>query len=171
MFGIRDPPLSKNKSITERGGNTMKNDYKRNDFYIRKDSEGNKSYFMKIKGKYFEVSHDVFNVCFASYRKQLRDIKKDYDNRLISLDQELEDGSKIIDMIADAKDEFRFIRLNDEVKCILDIIENLSEEEKTLITNLLLKEKTEKELAKQLHVSQVTVHKRKNNILKKLRKK
>lgn len=164
MFGIRDPPLSKNKSITERG-NTMKND-----FYVRKDGDGNKSYFMKIKGKYFEVPHDVFNVCFASYRKQLRVIKKYYDNRLISLDQELEDGSKIIDMIADAKDEFRFIRLNDEVKCILDIIENLSEEEKTLITNLLLKEKTEKELAKQLHVSQVTVHKRKNNILKKLKK-
>ncbi len=148
----------------------MKNDYKRNDFYVRKDSGGNKSYFMKIQGKYFEVPHDVLNVCFASYRKQLRDIKKDHDNRLISLDQELEGGSKMIDMIADVEDKFKFVYLNDEVKNVLDIIENLSGEEKTLITNLLLKEKTEKELSKQLHVSQVAIHKRKNNILKKIRK-
>ncbi|MFR1297320.1 MAG: sporulation transcriptional regulator SpoIIID [Coprobacillus cateniformis] len=37
--------------------------------------------------------------------------------------------------------------------------------------HLLIQEKTERELAKQLHVSQSTIHKRKNNILKKLRKK
>ena len=76
----------------------------------------------------------------------------------------------MIDMIADVEDKFKFVHLNDEVKHVLDIIENLSGEEKTLITNLLLKEKTEKELSKQLHVSQVAIHKRKNNILKKIRK-
>ena len=54
---------------------------------------------------------------------------------------------------------------------VLNEIDKLSPDDKELITNLLVQEKTERELAKQLHVSQSTIHKRKNNILKKLRKK
>lgn len=58
-----------------------------------------------------------------------------------------------------------------KVSMVLNEIDKLSPDDKELITNLLVQEKTERELAKQLHVSQSTIHKRKNNILKKLRKK
>ena len=58
-----------------------------------------------------------------------------------------------------------------KLSMILDEINRLNINDKELITNLLIQEKTERELAKQLHVSQNAIHKRKNNILKKLRKK
>ena len=58
-----------------------------------------------------------------------------------------------------------------KVSMVLNEIDKLSPDDKELITNLLVQEKTERELAKQLHVSQSTIHKRENNILKKLRKK
>lgn len=58
-----------------------------------------------------------------------------------------------------------------KVSMVLNEIDKLSPDDKELITNHLVQEKTERELAKQLHVSQNAIHKRKNNILKKLRKK
>lgn len=54
---------------------------------------------------------------------------------------------------------------------ILDEINKLSTDDKELIINLLIQEKTERELAKQFNISQNAIHKRKHNILKKIRKK
>lgn len=147
----------------------MKNDYKRNDFYVKKDEQGNIYYFMRIQGTYVEVPHKVFNVCYASYKKQLRDIQKDIDNRLVSLDKEIDHGISFVDMIADDKDEYKQIKINDEVAVILRIINSLPEDEKNLITNLLLKEKTERELSRELHIPHSTLHKRKNKIVKKIK--
>lgn len=147
----------------------MKNDYKKNDFYVKKDESGNEHYFMRIHGTYIEVPHEVFNVCYASYKKQLRDIQKDIHYKLMSLDKELNDSVRYVDMVVEEVDQYEQIKINDEVALILHIINSLPEDEKNLITNLLLKEKTERELSKELNVSHSTIHKRKNNIIKKIK--
>lgn len=147
----------------------MKNDYKKNDFYVKKDESGNEYYFMRIHSTYIEVPHEVFNVCYASYKKQLRDIQKDIQYKLMSLDKELNDSVRYVDMVVDEVDQYEQIKINDEVALILHIINSLPEDEKNLITNLLLKEKTERELSKELNVPHSTIHKRKNNIIKKIK--
>ncbi|WP_349820347.1 sigma-70 family RNA polymerase sigma factor [Catenibacterium sp. RTP21428st1_D7_RTP21428_210409] len=148
----------------------MKNDYKKNDFYIKKDENGNKYYFMRIYGTYIEVPHEVFNVCYASYKTQLRDIQKDINYKLKSLDNEFNNNVRYVDMVVDEVDHYEQIKINDEVAVILHIIKSLPEDEKDLITNLLLKEKTERELSRELDVPYSTIHKRKNNIIKKIKK-
>ncbi len=147
----------------------MKNDYKKKDFYVKKDESGNEYYYMRINGTYIEVPHEVFNVCYASYKKQLRDIQKDIQYKLMSLDKELNDSVRYVDMVVDEVDQYEQIKINDEVALILHIINSLPEDEKNLITNLLLKEKTERELSKELNVPHSTIHKRKNNIIKKIK--
>lgn len=147
----------------------MKNDYKKNDFYVKKDENGNEYYFMRIQGIYIEVPHEVFNVCYASYKKQLRDIQKDIQYKLMSLDKELNDSVRYVDMVVDEVDQYEQTKINDEVALILHIINSLPKDEKNLITNLLLKEKTERELSKELNVPHSTIHKRKNNIIKKIK--
>lgn len=143
----------------------MKNDYKKKDFYVKKDGDGNVYYFMKINGTYLEVPHEVFNVCYASYKKQLRDIQKDIQYKLMSLDKELNDSVRYVDMVVDEVDHYEQIKINDEVAVILHIIKSLPEDEKDLITNLLLKEKTERELSRELDVPYSTIHKKKNNMI------
>ena len=147
----------------------MKNDYKKKDFYVKKDGDGNVYYFMKINGTYIEVAHEVFNVFYVSYKKQLRDIQKDINYKLMSLDNKLNDNMKYVDMIVDEVDHYEQIKINDEVDLILHIIDSLPEDEKNLITNLLLKEKTERELSRELDVPYSTIHKRKNKIKKKIK--
>ena len=92
----------------------MKNDYKKKDFYVKKDGDGNVYYFMKINGTYIEVAHEVFNVFYVSYKKQLRDIQKDINYKLMSLDNKLNDNMKYVDMIVDEVDHYEQIKINDE---------------------------------------------------------
>ena len=87
----------------------------------------------------------------------------------MSLDKELNDSVRYVDMVVEEVDQYEQIKINDEVALILHIINSLPEDEKNLITNLLLKEKTERELSKELNVSHSTIHKRKNNIIKKIK--
>ena len=98
----------------------------------------------------------------------MRDNIRDNQVKLMSLDSQVVDDITYLDVIADNKN----MNIESEYKLsmILDEINKLSIDDKELITNLLIKEKTERELAKQLNVSQNAIHKRKNNILKKLRK-
>ncbi len=111
----------------------------------------------------------VFNVCYNSYKKLMRDNIRDNQVKLMSLDSQVVDDITYLDVIVDNKN----MNIESEYKLsmILDEINKLSIDDKELITNLLIQEKTERELAKQLNVSQNAINKRKNNILKKLRKK
>lgn len=130
----------------------MKNDYNKNYFRIIKDPESlENKFYLKPKGQLVEVDEDVFRVCYNSYKKIMRDNSKDNRLKMMSLDSQFVDGITYIDMIADNKS----IDVEDQYKVtmILDEIDKLSPDDKELITNLLVQEKTERELAKQLHVS------------------
>ena len=63
---------------------------------------------------------------------------------------------------------YQMLNITSIINRYLVEINRLNIEDKELITNLLIQEKTERELAKQLNVSQNAIHKRKNNILKKV---
>jgi len=142
----------------------LKNDYNRNFFLVKRDSKTNEyKYYLRPMGKIVEVDKEVFKVCYNSYKKQYRDNKRDYEAGLVSLDEVVQNHA-YIDMIPDHKSSVPIV--NEKLLTILDEINQLDSNDKELITNLLIKEKTEKELAEQLHMTQQGVNYRKNSILK-----
>ena len=148
----------------------MKNHYSKNYFWTIKNPKTQKyKFYLRPTGKLVEVNEDVFKVCYNSYKKIIRDNIKDNQARLISLDADIHNDVTYLDIVSD--NNSMDIENQYKVSMILDEINKLSSNDKELITNLLIQEKTERELAKQLHISQNAIHKRKNNILKKLRKK
>lgn len=90
---------------------------------------------------------------------------------MVSLDNINVAGKRMIEAIADPYDQYEGMMLKEEISTILDIINNLCEEDRDLITNLLIKNKTERELAQSLNVSQPVIHKRKVKIIKKIKEK
>lgn len=149
----------------------MKNDYSRNYFWVKTNKKnGEKIYYFKIDGKLKEVSKEVFNVCFSSYRKVLRDNQRDEYIEMISIDNNKND-----ERLTDNKD-YEMELINDidkreKIEMVLKAFDTLDEDEKNLLINLLIVEKSEREIANQLNVSQPAIHKRKNAIIKKLKKK
>lgn len=138
----------------------MRNDYSRNYFLKIKNPETQQyKFYLRPNGKLVEVSEDVFKVFYDSYKKLMRDNIRDNQVKLMSLDSQVVDDTTYMDVIADNKN----MNIENEYKLsmILDEINRLNINDKELITNLLIQEKTERELAKQLHVSQNTIHKRK----------
>lgn len=143
----------------------MKNDYSKNYFWKIKNPKTQKyKFYLRSNGKLVEVNEDVFKVCYNSYKKLMRDNIKDNQARLISLDANIHNDVTYLDIVSD--NNSMDIENQYKVSMILDEINKLSSDDKELITNLLIQEKTERELAKQLHVSQNAIHKRKNNILR-----
>ena len=53
----------------------------------------------------------------------------------------------------------------------MNIIYQLPEKDKEIITNLLIKDKTEQEVAKMMGVSQPAIHKRKKRIIENIKNK
>lgn len=55
----------------------MKDYYSKNDFWVRKNEDSDeRKYYIRLNGMYIEVSKDVFDTCYYSYRKELRDKKR-----------------------------------------------------------------------------------------------
>lgn len=149
----------------------MINDYQRNYFWVYPDELGRKKYYFNIKGNFIEVDKDVFNVCYNSYKKQLRQQDKDIDADLVSLQDVNKDGIELSDFVGVDNDYIDDIYNRNRISDIMQCINELDDNDKELITNLLIKEKTERELANQLNVSQPAIHKRKNVIIKKIKDK
>ncbi len=148
----------------------MENDYKRNYFWIKRDLKGNKHYYFKIKGQYHEVSEEVYKTCYNSFKKEEREKEKRSEFKVSSLDQ-LDNNTALVDKIADDKNQYDTFYVNEEVENVMNIINHLSEEEKDLITNLLINNKTERELAIKMGISQSAVNKRKKRIIENIKNK
>lgn len=149
----------------------MINDYHKNYFWVYSDELGRKKYYFNIKGSMIEVDKDVFNVCYNSYKKQLRQQAKDIDADLVSLQDVNKDGIELSDFVGVEEDYINDIYNRNRISDIMQYINELDARDKELITNLLIKEKTERELANLLNVSQPAIHKRKNVIIKKIKDK
>lgn len=170
MNKIRSPPdyLQPKNTMEE---DKMENDYNKNYFWVKRDLEGNKHYYFKIKGQYHEVSEEVYKTCYNSFKKEEREKEKRSEFKVSSLDQLDNNNTALVDKIADDKNQYDIFNVNEEVENVMNIINHLSEEEKDLITNLLINNKTERELAIKMGISQSAVNKRKKRIIENIKNK
>ena len=170
MNKIRSPPdyLQPKNTMEE---DKMENDYNKNYFWVKRDLEGNKHYYFKIKGQYHEVSEEVYKTCYNSFKKEEREKEKRREFKVSSLDQLDNNNTALVDKIADDKNQYDIFNVNEEVENVMNIINHLSEEEKDLITNLLINNKTERELAIKMGISQSAVNKRKKRIIENIKNK
>ena len=170
MNKIRSPPdyLQPKNTMEE---DKMENDYNKNYFWVKRDLEGNKHYYFKIKGQYHEVSEEVYKTCYNSFKKEEREKEKRSEFKVSSLDQLDNNNTALVDKIANDKNQYDIFNVNEEVENVMNIINHLSEEEKDLITNLLINNKTERELAIKMGISQSAVNKRKKRIIENIKNK
>ena len=149
----------------------MENDYKRNYFWIKRDLKGNRHYYFKIKGQYHEVSEEVYKTCYNSFKKEEREKEKRNEFKVSSLDQLDNNNTALVDKIADSHNQYDSVVINEEFEKVMNIIYQLPEKDKEIIINLLIKDKTEQEVAKMMGVSQPAIHKRKKRIIENIKNK
>lgn len=142
------------------------NDYNKYDFYNYIDtSDGIRHYFIKVNKQMIEVNKDVYYVCYNSYRKQLRDNIRDQEFKLLSFDAMNLDGYCLLDKLTN---EQSAVEKDERIHKVLQIMDTLSDADKALITELLINEKEEKEIAEKYHIARQTVNKKKKRIIKKI---
>jgi RNA polymerase sigma factor (sigma-70 family) len=125
-----------------------------------------KEYFIELNGRQIPVSKEVY---YAFKRPAWREHKR----RQVRAEKELS-----LEAFADAGFEIPSGEaLVDEIvedKLLLDMLSKalseLTEEERVLIDELFFNDKSEREIAREIGVSQPAIHKRRNRILEKLKK-
>lgn len=148
------------------------NDYNKNYFWTTKDPlTEEKKYFFKINDIMVEVSKEVYNVCFNSYTKSLRDNRRDEKAQLSSMDAINKDGHALVDVIASNSDVEHEVYLNIMIQKLRDEIEKLDDEEKKIIFGLLLEDKSIRKMAIEWNIPEMTLHDRKKRVFDKLKKK
>lgn len=148
------------------------NDYIKTDFHHYFDKELNiRRYYLKVQGAFIEVNKDVYYTCYNSYRKQIRDNRRDQKYGLFSYDSVQLDGHNVSDTFGLEYDPVDKLYKKDVLKAIMHLIEALDDKDKELISELLIEEKKESELARKYKVSQQTINRRKRRIMKTLQKK
>ena len=170
MNKIRSPPdyLQPKNTMEE---DKMENDYNKIYFWVKRDLEGNKHRYFRINGQFYEVSEEVYKTCYNSFKKEEREKEKRSEFKVSSLDQLDNNNTALVDKIADNNNQYDTFNVNEEVENVMNIINHLSEEEKDLITNLLINNKTERELAIKMGISQSAVNKRKKRIIENIKNK
>lgn len=143
----------------------MRNDYKKDYFWIKIDELGMKHYYFNTDRGLIEVNKEIYYVCFYSYLKINRDIKKDIKANLISYDYTNNEGHTLLDVIGKNVDYDKEVIISQA----LDEIKNLTYEEQMLIKGLYIEGKTLRELSKELGNPVMTLQNRKKNVLKKLK--
>lgn len=170
MNKIRSPPdyLQPKNTMEE---DKMEKDYNKNYFWVKRDLEGNKHRYFRINGQFYEVSEEVYKTCFNSFRKEERERNKRSEYKVISLDQFDFYNTALVDNVADSHNQYDSVVINEEFEKVMNIIYQLPEKDKEIITNLLIKDKTEQEVAKMMGVSQPAIHKRKKRIIENIKNK
>ena len=125
-----------------------------------------KEYFIVIDGEKIPVSEEVYHAFKrpAWAERKRRQVRADYER---SLEQLAADGFEV-------SDESTLVDEIVEDKLMLDMLfsalDELTADERGLIDALFFDEKSEREVAALKNIAQQTVHKKKNRILKKLKK-
>jgi RNA polymerase sigma factor (sigma-70 family) len=125
-----------------------------------------KEYFIELNGRQIPVSKEVY---YAFKRPAWKERKRSQvrAEKELSLEAfadagfEIPSGEALVDEIV-------------EDKLLLDMLSKalseLTEEERVLIDELFFNDKSEREIAREIGVSQPAIHKRRNRILEKLKK-
>lgn len=146
----------------------MKNDYYNNDFWVKKDDNGNKRYFMKVDKQWIEVSRPVYLVCKSSYQKMYRDNRRDFNVVYHYDDVDLMQDYCSYDFETDIINQLYI----DELKTDLyRYIHDLTYTDRKIIVELYFNNKTLTKLAEEMSMPTMTLYNKKMKILKKLREK
>lgn len=139
----------------------MLNDFRNRDFWVEKDNDNNKTYFIKMNGKWIVVSKEVYMTYKSSYQKMYRDYHKSSDD--------VEYNERIEELYLESKnpvDDIWLIYMKERLhKALMEV----TEEEQIIIQKLFYEEISERQLASKLGISKTTLHHRKKKILNKLR--
>lgn len=146
-----------------------KYDYDRNSFFIKKDSNEIKKYYLKVNLEYIEVSEEVFKVCRRSYDK----IRKDKKSKAVRSILNFEDIDQAAFFVAFKKEEdlIHNIYINDLAQLAKQEIYNLPKKYRDIAICIFLKDMTIKETSLYLNIANTTVYDRKVKIQKILQKK
>lgn len=170
MGKIRSPPFHEMRLIKismRREEKSMKNDYIRNYFVVKKDSKGVKHFYFNVSNQLVEVSKDVYLVCFGSYMKMRRDINKDISANLVSYDYINNDGHTLLDVIGKNVDYEKEVLISQ----VLDEIKYLNQDEQMLVNGLYIDGNTLRDMSEKTGIPVMTLQYKKKKILKKLKNK
>lgn len=142
----------------------MKNDYKRTDFWVDKNDNNITKYYIKIGSKKILVSQEVYSICRNSYRKIKRDDERDADKLYHYTN--IDDYNKAF---ITNDDVINKIFLKDLILLLYETINELPVDEKYIILSIYFNKQTERKLAKELNISNATLHNKKIKILKKMK--
>lgn len=170
MHKIRSPPdyLQPKKYGRKIGWKTI---IKETIFGSKEILKETNTIILKEKGQYHEVSEEVYKICYNSFKKEEREKEKRNEFKVFSLDQLDNNNTALVDKVADDNNQYDTLNINEEVENVMNIINQLSKEDRDLITNLLIKNKTERELSTLMGVSQPAIHKRKKRIIENIKNK
>lgn len=144
--------------------NMVKNDYKRNQFWVKKIND-KKVYYIRINNQWVEVKKEVYAVCKNSYQKMNYEIKKDIDKSHYS-------DINNIDLYGHCY-VFNYI---DEIYqkdielTLYELLQELDEDEAYIIKSIYFEDMKEAYIANQLGISQQILNYQKKRIIKKIKK-
>ena len=124
-----------------------------------------KEYFIELNGRQIPVSKEVYDAFKrpAWKKRKRRQVRAEKELSLEAFADagfEIPSGEALVDEIV-------------EDKLLLDMLSKalseLTEEERVLIDELFFNDKSEREIAREIGVSQPAIHKRRNRILEKLK--
>lgn len=143
----------------------MLNDFRKNDFWVLHE-DNNDTYHLRVNSKWIKVTKDVYSVYKNSYQKAYRDQIRETDTLTY-----YENADDFYPYIHDKTENNIMDKITEKEtkRLIQQIVLKLSEEEQRIILAIYFEDITERELAKELHMSQQKLHYRKMRTLKKLR--
>ena len=142
-------------------------------------NEANKQRYIYIEGQAVPVSEDVYRVCKHYERKEeyfSRDLKSERFQRITNtfLPSREDSYERLQEMAVQFPEENRSVedQILKKIECeqLHKFLLELSKEEQWLIQELYFEERTEREVASVLGLSQKAINKRRQKILEKLRK-
>ena len=147
-------------------------DYDKNYFWTTIDSITNeKKYFFRINGTMVEVTKEIYNCCFNSYIKELRHNRRNAKNPVLSLEHRNAEGHNLIDNLQSNKHVETEVINKILIEIIMQEIELLNADDKKIILENLLEEKSLRRIAEEMNLPVMTLYNRKHGIIKKLKDK
>ena len=160
-YGARAPPLHdffKQKSWREK---TMLNDFRNKDFRIIK-KEDKTIYYIRLNGKWLQITKEVYSIYKNSYQKMYREYQRDKD--AIELTEYVES-----EYVKETK-PLKAIVLNERKDRLEKAIHLLSDDEIRIIQAYFYDDQSERQIADKLGISKTALHYKKIRILEKLKR-
>lgn len=149
----------------------MKNykyDYDRSCFFTKTIPNDKVTYYLKVNKKYIEVSEQVFKVCRKSYDKIRKDEKNKVDRSILNY-QDIDKATFFVVNKEINCDIINHIYLKDIAKRIKQEITLLPNRDRNIAICIFIKEYSDRETSRLLHIPQTTVSYRKKIIRERIK--